>query len=77
MSQFTRRVRFNWGFWDGKDDAEHNRFARWCKPGQTSGHPFDLIYGQGYWAGCYDTSGATISTPAWKARRSLHAPSWA
>lgn len=70
------RIRFNSGYWDGRHDQDRNQNAPWAKPWQTSGHPFDAIYGQGYWTGRYDTSGTTKSTVAWKARRSLRAAPW-
>lgn len=73
---FTTRERFNWGYWDGRADQDRGKFALWCRPCQTSGHPFDKIYGQGYWAGRYDQSETQSSATAWKARRSLRAAPW-
>ena len=73
MIEKDPRIRFNWGYWDGRHDQERNKFAPWCKPCQTSGHPLDRIYGQGYWIGRYDQSGASTSDQAWKERPSLRA----
>ena len=77
VSSTSARERFNWGYWDGRHDQERGKFAPWCGPCQTSGHPFDRIYGQGYWAGRYADRSETTSDAAWARRRPLNKPRWA
>jgi len=63
----TPRIRFNWGFWDGRNDGLAGRSAVWSKHGKS--HP-DKIYEKGYWAGRAtksDDPAPTSSEPAWKA----------
>jgi hypothetical protein len=43
--QFPDRVRFNWGFWEGRDDAERNRAPLWQLNG---GRSPDATYQAGY-----------------------------
>jgi hypothetical protein len=64
------RERFNWGYWDGRADQATWRYAPWAKRPDAK-HPFDALYGQGYWAGRYDDSGPDTSDEAWSARRKL------
>lgn len=61
-ANFTPRVRFNWGFWDGLNDGKARRHATW------SSH-FDNAYERGYWAGRAAAQGSeapTSSDAAWK-----------
>lgn len=67
-AKFPPRERFNWGYWDGRADQERGRFPLWCKSYNSHKHPSDKVYGRGYWAGRYDTSGANSSDEAWRGR---------
>lgn len=60
------RVRFNWGFWDGRNDGLAKRSAEWNRYGRSH---FDKIYEKGYWAGratANDDPAPTSSDPAWR-----------
>jgi len=59
----TPRVRFNWGFWDGRSDAQAKRRAIWNEGGKKH---FDSIYEVGYWAGREQGSDPQSSEPAWR-----------
>ena len=56
------RVRFNWGFWDGKLAAEQGWEPFWQK-----GAHFDPVYEAAYWIG-HQHAGQEISSsePAWQ-----------
>jgi hypothetical protein len=63
--RFEDRVRFNWGFWDGKSDGERKRRAMWA----GKKHP-DPTYEAGYWAGKKAAGeNITSSADAWQAQR--------
>ena len=50
-------VRRNWGYWDGVNDRLRGRRAEWSSASTYRGrHPFDLPYGDAYWAGYYGES---------------------
>ena len=53
------RIRFNWGYWDGRSDFANGRPAAWASP------HFDKAYEAGYWAGKSSCSDADSSAPAW------------
>jgi len=60
-SEFEDRIRFNWGFHDGRHAVESGRRAMW------EGKPhFDAVYEAGYRAGQADPLNES-SEPAWKA----------
>jgi hypothetical protein len=66
MKDFSDRVRFNWGFWDGVADREAGRQPMWKAP------HFDRVYGEGYEAGRSLLPGfpsPETSDAAWKALR--------
>lgn len=73
------RVRFNWGFWDGRRDAE-KRTMRAARYDKTTGRPTaiegilkngnwteDAAYAEGYTYGCKSvgTEKVESSEPAW------------
>lgn len=65
---FSDRERFNWGYWDGRYDQSRMQFADWCKDGKPdTHHPFDPVYGAGYWAGRQETTDTDSSAEAWTA----------
>ena len=44
-------IRRNWGYHAGLAvRANGSKHEPWVRPGQSSGHPFDKPYGEGYWA---------------------------
>ncbi|HEX6957579.1 MAG TPA: hypothetical protein VF194_06285 [Ferrovibrio sp.] len=52
--KFSPADRRNWGYWDGRADAERGRMPPWNRPtadGADCPHPFDRVYGEAYWAG--------------------------
>ncbi len=54
--QFSPEIRRNWGFWDGRSDAEKGRTALWMNGRchiHRAAHPLSKPYGEGYWAGYY------------------------
>lgn len=61
----TPRIRFNWGFWDGRNDALANRTAVWGEHGKSH---FDKVYEAGYWAGraTKDIAAVVTSDLAWR-----------
>lgn len=64
-TQFDDRIRFNWGFHDGANDAEDRKMPR-----DVSAH-FDQVYAAGYLAGfrtVVDGEDRASSEPAWTAR---------
>lgn len=65
---FSPRIRFNWGFWDGRADAQAKRNPMW------STHP-DASYKAGYYAGreTRDEANVTSSEPAWRAEQNAQA----
>jgi hypothetical protein len=58
--QFSDRERFNWGYWDGRHDAERGRMPLW----KRGAHPWP-VYEAGYWYGRDDESPPTTSDSAW------------
>lgn len=49
--------RTNSGYWDGVADRERGQTGPrfWNKPSvYRCAHPFDQLYGKGYWIGFYD-----------------------
>lgn len=66
---FTPRVRFNWGFWDGRNDAQAKRQPLW-----TGTHP-DASYYAGYQAGrgSADQVGIESSEAAWREEQNAQA----
>jgi len=60
------RERFNWGYWDGRNDQERNKRPEWSKSCRVDlCHPFDSLYGKGYWAGRNDEARPDSSNTAW------------
>lgn len=49
-------IRTNRGYWDGVADRQRRRTGPlWNKPSvYRCAHPFDQMYGKGYWIGFYD-----------------------
>lgn len=64
---FSPRIRFNWGFWDGRNDGLSNRSPEWNRHGRSH---FDKVYEKGYWAGRATKADVTLpptsSDAAWK-----------
>lgn len=56
------RIRFNWGYWDGRAAAEAGLAPAWSRGGRSH---FDKAYEAGYWAG--RGSAGETSEPAWLA----------
>ena len=57
----SNRVKFNWGFWDGRNDAKNERNPIWTSPHQWP------AYEAGYNAGRASDLNANVqdSTNAW------------
>lgn len=67
----STRERFNWGYWQGRADLDRGKWPMWGKAGvYQCQHPFDAIYGQGYWAGRYENDlSVETSDAAWSQRK--------
>ena len=49
-----RIIRRNRGYWDGVSAKARNRWPVWTKSCLYRGkHPFDALYGEGFWTGWY------------------------
>jgi len=54
-SHLPTQQRRNWGYWDGVAARQRGRLPEWDKVGVSRcRHPFDRVYGEGFWMGWYD-----------------------
>ena len=51
MYEIDANIRRNWGWHAGVNARRTARHEPWVRCGQSSGHPCDKPYGEGYWAG--------------------------
>lgn len=47
-------IRTNQGYWDGVYARERGRLPEWAPRGGGVKHPFDKLYGEGFWIGWYN-----------------------
>jgi hypothetical protein len=72
FSKFSPRIRFNWGYHDGANEAKRERIRN------VAGH-YDKVYAQGYRYGVEDQTAGVYqgnSDKAWTERASLNAAPW-